>query len=325
MDMDGAVYTFKARLVAKGFTKTYGVDYEETFSPVADIRAIRILIAIAGFMTMRFGKWMSKPPSSMDIFSKKSIWCNLKEDDRDDLAEEADSGLQSHWDTDGGELVDIDSDLSSFWIRLVNLICEHLVTLLHLELKVNDIWIEGFNNFICLPFEICLCKRGLVHLSAVPFHESHHVYYSLCKVISSQCSKAMDCYVEALGWTSYEASLHCLFGADPDDQGGGGGGGEVEIIRVLGVMLLSFFLRAFLIWLDVDLNNLALMTFAEPHTSHCEPHEPCRSCLQTSVVEVFLISMGGQFLKRKLEVEVALPSYAIIGLFNQLLVTLWGI
>nr|GEX92539.1 zinc finger, CCHC-type [Tanacetum cinerariifolium] len=46
-NMDGVVHTFKARLVAKGFTQTYGVDYEETLSPVADIRAIRILIAIA--------------------------------------------------------------------------------------------------------------------------------------------------------------------------------------------------------------------------------------------------------------------------------------
>ncbi|GJR01658.1 retrotransposon protein, putative, ty1-copia subclass [Tanacetum coccineum] len=33
----------------KGYTQLYGVDYEETFSPVADIRAIRILISIAAY------------------------------------------------------------------------------------------------------------------------------------------------------------------------------------------------------------------------------------------------------------------------------------
>ncbi|GJT69597.1 retrotransposon protein, putative, ty1-copia subclass, partial [Tanacetum coccineum] len=43
-DMDGAIHTFKSCLIAKGFTQTYG-----TFSPVADIRAIRILIAISAF------------------------------------------------------------------------------------------------------------------------------------------------------------------------------------------------------------------------------------------------------------------------------------
>ncbi|GJW88985.1 retrotransposon protein, putative, ty1-copia subclass [Tanacetum coccineum] len=48
-DMDGKVHIYKARLVAKGCTQTYGVDYEETFSSVADIRAIRILVAIAAF------------------------------------------------------------------------------------------------------------------------------------------------------------------------------------------------------------------------------------------------------------------------------------
>ncbi|GJT44267.1 retrotransposon protein, putative, ty1-copia subclass [Tanacetum coccineum] len=48
-DIDRVVHTYKARLVAKGFTQTYKVDYEETFSPVADIRAIRVLIAITAF------------------------------------------------------------------------------------------------------------------------------------------------------------------------------------------------------------------------------------------------------------------------------------
>ncbi|GJV50330.1 retrotransposon protein, putative, ty1-copia subclass [Tanacetum coccineum] len=47
--MDRAVHTYKACLVAKGYTQTPGIDYEETFSPVADIRAIRILIAIAAY------------------------------------------------------------------------------------------------------------------------------------------------------------------------------------------------------------------------------------------------------------------------------------
>ncbi|GJV43515.1 retrotransposon protein, putative, ty1-copia subclass [Tanacetum coccineum] len=48
-DMDGIVHVYKARLVAKGYTQLYGVDYEETFSLVADIRAIRILISIAAY------------------------------------------------------------------------------------------------------------------------------------------------------------------------------------------------------------------------------------------------------------------------------------
>ncbi|GJW40973.1 retrotransposon protein, putative, ty1-copia subclass [Tanacetum coccineum] len=48
-DMDGFVHTYKARFVAKGYTQLYGVDYEETFSRVTNIRAIRILISIAAY------------------------------------------------------------------------------------------------------------------------------------------------------------------------------------------------------------------------------------------------------------------------------------
>ncbi|KAJ9537911.1 hypothetical protein OSB04_030644 [Centaurea solstitialis] len=48
-DMDGNVHTFKARLVAKGFTQTHGIDYDETFSPVAMLKSIRILMAISAY------------------------------------------------------------------------------------------------------------------------------------------------------------------------------------------------------------------------------------------------------------------------------------
>lgn len=46
-DAEGFVERFKARLVTQGFSQKPGIDYDETFSPIARFESVRTVIALA--------------------------------------------------------------------------------------------------------------------------------------------------------------------------------------------------------------------------------------------------------------------------------------
>jgi hypothetical protein len=48
-DKDGNVHIYKARLVVKAFKQIHGINYDETFSPIAMLKSVHILLAIAAY------------------------------------------------------------------------------------------------------------------------------------------------------------------------------------------------------------------------------------------------------------------------------------
>ena len=69
LNPDGSIQKYKARLMAKGFKQKPGVDYYETYAPVARLETIRTVIALAAQKKWKlyqldvkstFFKWLSQ-------------------------------------------------------------------------------------------------------------------------------------------------------------------------------------------------------------------------------------------------------------------------
>jgi len=66
----GKIDKYKAQLVAHGFTQQYGVDYDKTYTPIAHLASLRLILAIAA-------RW----DWDVDIFDFHSAFLNGKLDE----------------------------------------------------------------------------------------------------------------------------------------------------------------------------------------------------------------------------------------------------
>ena len=75
-DEEGNVICNKARLVAQGYTQVEGVDFDETFAPVAHIESIRILLALACHLKFKLYQ-MDVKSAFLNWFLKEEVYVSL--------------------------------------------------------------------------------------------------------------------------------------------------------------------------------------------------------------------------------------------------------
>ncbi|CAL1355160.1 unnamed protein product [Linum trigynum] len=77
--VDGTIDKFKTRLVIQGFRQKHGIDYFDTYAPVARISTIRLLIALASIHNLIITASLNGDLDE-EIYMKnpKDLWCLVK-------------------------------------------------------------------------------------------------------------------------------------------------------------------------------------------------------------------------------------------------------
>ena len=91
--LDGSIEKFKAHFVARGFSQVEGVDYDETFAPVARFSSIKAVISVVAEMGWKIHQMDVKTfflngflqeevyleqPQGFEIYERDSHVCRLK-------------------------------------------------------------------------------------------------------------------------------------------------------------------------------------------------------------------------------------------------------
>ncbi|GJU02485.1 retrovirus-related pol polyprotein from transposon TNT 1-94 [Tanacetum coccineum] len=77
LDENGIVSRNKARLVAQGYNQQEGIDYDETYAPVARLESIRILLAYACALDFKLFQMDVKVHSERVLSMRRYTWHNL--------------------------------------------------------------------------------------------------------------------------------------------------------------------------------------------------------------------------------------------------------
>lgn len=75
---DGSVKRHKARLVAKGYSQQQGIDFDETFSPVARFETVRTILAMTAQLGWPVYQFDVKSAFLNDDLQEEVMFANLK-------------------------------------------------------------------------------------------------------------------------------------------------------------------------------------------------------------------------------------------------------